>query len=62
MEEGTLIIKVAFLESKKKTKQNNNKKNPILLVGGLNTIGPWEVTLSEGVALLEEVWHCGGGL
>jgi hypothetical protein len=30
--------------------------------GGLNMLGPWEVALLGGVALLEEVCHCGGGL
>ena len=30
--------------------------------GGLNMLGPWEVTLLGDVALLEEVCHCVGGL
>ena len=30
--------------------------------GGLNILGPWEVALIGGVALLEEVCPCGGGL
>ena len=30
--------------------------------GGLNMFGPWEVALLGGVALLEEMWYCVGGL
>jgi len=30
--------------------------------GGLNMLGPREVTLLGGVALLEKVCHCVGGL
>jgi hypothetical protein len=29
---------------------------------GLSMVGPWEVVLLGGVALLGEVHHCGGGL
>jgi hypothetical protein len=30
--------------------------------GGSNILGPWEVAFLGGVALLEEVCHCVGGL
>lgn len=30
--------------------------------GGLNMLGPWDVALFRGVALLEQVCHCVGGL
>jgi hypothetical protein len=30
--------------------------------GDLNMLGPWEVALLEGMALLEEVCHFGDGL
>ena len=30
--------------------------------GGLNVLGPWKVALFGGIALLEEVCHCGSGL
>jgi len=30
--------------------------------GGLNMLGPWEVPLVGGVALLEKVCHCVGQL
>jgi hypothetical protein len=32
------------------------------MCGGLNMLGPWEVTLLGSVALLEEVSHRVGGL
>jgi hypothetical protein len=35
--------------------------SPLTHCGGLNTLGPREVALLGGVALLEEVHHCGGG-
>ena len=36
--------------------------NGLNLCDGLNTLDPWGVALLGGETLLEEVYHCGGGL
>ena len=35
---------------------------PLLPRDGLNMLGPWEVALLGGMAVLEEVCHCVGEL
>ena len=38
------------------------ERQKITTCDGLNMFGPWEVALLGGVALLDEVCHCGVGL
>jgi hypothetical protein len=40
----------------------NHHQTPKDSCGGLNMLGPWEMALLGGVALLEEVCHCIGSL
>ena len=41
--------------------QGNKASCTVSPCGGLNMLGPWEVALLGGVALLKEVCHCGDG-
>lgn len=40
----------------------NSSRNFLVPLGGLNMLGPSEVALLRGVAWLEDVHYCGGGL
>jgi hypothetical protein len=45
-----------------KRQKNRRGKEEDVGCGGLNMLGPQGLVLLGGVALLEEVCHCGGGL
>ena len=54
VEDGLGYIPRPWKDKRRKHRENNTRES---VCDGLNILGPWEVALLGGVALLEEVWR-----